>query len=69
MTTEMRTERLISLDLKRYTLFTKPFIIFGINAITVFILAELLASTLWSITWLNNQGQITTLHDYIYETF
>ncbi|MCF7741038.1 MAG: hypothetical protein K9N00_04510, partial [Candidatus Marinimicrobia bacterium] len=42
-------------------------VIFGVNAITVFTLAELLASFLWSIIWRNQAGDITTLHDVIYE--
>ncbi|MCF7740985.1 MAG: DUF5009 domain-containing protein, partial [Candidatus Marinimicrobia bacterium] len=54
-------------DVKGYQKWSKPFVIFGVNAITVFTLAELLASFLWSIIWRNQAGDITTLHDVIYE--
>lgn len=54
-------------DVRGYRKWAKPFIIFGMNAITVFTLAELLASLLWAIAWQKTTGEVTTLHDAIYE--
>lgn len=54
-------------DVKAKTRGTKVFVIFGMNAITVFTLAELLANLLWAISWQRPDGAITTLHDAIYE--
>lgn len=54
-------------DIKSYRKWAKPFVIFGMNAITVFTLAELLASLLWAIAWQKPSGEFTTLHDAIYE--
>lgn len=47
---------------------TKPFVIFGMNAITVFTLSELLAGLLWTISWNKENGTFTTLHDALYES-
>jgi len=54
-------------DIKGYQRWAKPFVIFGMNAITVFTLAELLANLLWAIAWQKSSGEITTLHDAVYE--
>jgi len=54
-------------DVKGKTRGMQPFVIFGMNAITIFTLAELLASLLWAITWPIAGGEIMTLHDAIYE--
>ncbi|MCK6562998.1 hypothetical protein HUU39_23120 [candidate division KSB1 bacterium] len=37
------------------------------NAITVFVLSELLAILLWVITWKGLDGSVNNLHDYIHE--
>mgnify|MGYP001156625921 FL=1 len=54
-------------DVKGKTWGTKPFVIFGMNAITVYTLSELLANLLWAISWNRADNTSTTLHDAIYE--
>lgn len=55
------------IDVKGLQRWAKPFTIFGMNAITVFVLSELLAVLLWVITWKGPDGSVITLHDYIHE--
>ena len=55
------------IDVKGWKRWTKPFIIFGMNAITIFMLSELMAILLWSIVW-QVSGQFTvSLHDCLYQ--
>lgn len=54
------------IDVKGMQRWAKPFTIFGMNAITVFVLSELLAILLWVITWKGADGAVNNLHDYIH---
>ncbi|HAE87825.1 TPA: DUF5009 domain-containing protein [Candidatus Marinimicrobia bacterium] len=55
------------IDVKGYRKGTKPFVIFGMNAITVFTLSELLAAILWAVSWQTDDGKLITLHDALYD--
>jgi predicted acyltransferase len=55
------------IDVKGYRKGTKPFVIFGMNAITVFTISELLAAVLWTVSWQTDDGKMTTLHDALYD--
>ena len=46
---------------------TKPFVVFGTNAISAYALAELLSSLLFSIN-IHNGRRILTLHDYLFRS-
>ena len=54
-------------DLKGYRKWSSPFVILGMNAILIFTLSEVLAMVLWTISWKLPDGNLITLHDYLYE--
>lgn len=53
-------------DVKGYRKWSKPFVIFGMNAIVVFTLSEILAMLLWVISFKAADGHTISLHDYLY---
>ena len=54
-------------DVRGLARWTKPFVIFGMNAIALYVFAELLAITLFVIRWRQPGGAVTTLHDAVYD--
>ncbi|NUN07713.1 MAG: DUF5009 domain-containing protein [Ignavibacteriaceae bacterium] len=56
-------------DIKGVTWWTKPFIVYGSNAITVFFLSGLMAKSMAIIKWTNEAGELISLKTYIYKTF
>lgn len=54
-------------DLKGYQKWTKPFIIYGTNAITVYVLSGIVAKLLYIITFSNASGQEITVKSVIYQ--
>jgi len=54
------------MDVKREGRWLEPFRIFGLNAITLYVVSELLATLLWVITVGNSPGTAVTLHDQVY---
>jgi predicted acyltransferase len=55
-------------DVKNYTWWTKPFIIYGTNAIAVYFLSWIFGVVLYLINW-TSAGQVITLKDFLYNTF
>jgi predicted acyltransferase len=54
-------------DIKGWRRGSQPFVIFGMNAIVVFVLSELLAIVLWVVSWTKPDGSVTTWHDVIHD--
>lgn len=57
------------IDIKGKTWWTKPFIVYGMNAITVFFLSGLMARLLTLIKWTNDAGQEITLKGFLYDNY
>jgi len=57
------------IDIKGYSKWARFFVIFGMNAIAVYMFSELLATLLWIIPVGTGTGAFTPLHSYIYEHF
>jgi predicted acyltransferase len=55
-------------DVKTYTWWTKPFVVYGTNAITVYFLSAIFGTVLYLINWTSN-GNAITLKDFLYNTF
>lgn len=55
------------IDVQGFTKFTKPFVIYGVNAITVFFMSGIIARSI-SLIKINSNNQEVTLKGYIYET-
>lgn len=56
-------------DIKKIDWWTKPFVVYGLNAITVFFLSGIFARSLTLIKWADELGNEITLRSYLYETF
>lgn len=56
------------IDVKGYARWSKPFVILGMNAIALYVLAELLWSMLWVVSWTQTDGTTIALHDFIFNT-
>ena len=56
------------IDVRGKAKFLEPFRIFGLNAITLYVVSELLATLLWVITVHQAGGAVVTLHDQIYNS-
>ncbi len=56
------------IDVKKITWWTKPFIVYGTNAITVFFLSGLVAKSMGLITWMNSEGVEISLKGYLYDS-
>ncbi|MCC6396917.1 MAG: DUF1624 domain-containing protein [Bacteroidetes bacterium] len=54
-------------DIRRWKAPVTPFRVYGSNAITVFVVSELLATVLWILPASLREGQQLSLHDEIYE--
>lgn len=57
------------IDVQGWKWWTKPFVVYGLNAITVFFLSGIFARTLTLIEWTNELGTKITLKSYLYNTF
>jgi predicted acyltransferase len=57
------------IDVQGYKRFTKPFVIFGVNAITVYTLSGIIPRILGMITLKNSENKLQNLHEYLYTTF
>ncbi len=55
------------IDVKGFTRWAKFFIIFGVNAIALYMFSELLASVLWVIPAAAPDGSRYSLHEFIYQ--
>ncbi len=58
-----------SIDIKGYKRWTKPFVIFGVNALALFVLSGLMARILSVIPMTKMDGTPATLKGWIYEHF
>jgi predicted acyltransferase len=56
------------IDIQGYRWFTKPFVVYGANAILVYVVSELMARTLNRVI-INYQGEETSLSAALYHTF
>jgi len=56
------------IDIKGFKTWTKPFVIYGVNAITVFFLSGIVDRILVMIKVRNSSGQNTSLMNYLYTT-
>lgn len=57
------------IDVQQYTRFTKPFVVYGVNAITVFFVSGLLPRILNMISWTAADGSEQVLSNYLYSGF
>ncbi len=57
------------IDVQGYKRFTKPFVIFGVNAITVYAFSGIIPRVLGMIKFKNHEGNLQNLHEYLYDTF
>lgn len=57
------------IDVKKVTWWTKPFLVYGMNAITVFFLSGILGRIIYLIKWTTEDGKVFSIKSYIYETF
>lgn len=57
------------IDVKGWQKGIKPFIVYGMNAITVFVLSGLVAKLMYLITWTKADGSEISVKGWIYETF
>jgi predicted acyltransferase len=53
------------IDVKGYAKWATCFVIFGMNAIAVYMFSELLATMLWIIPVGTSSGVFTSLHNYV----
>ena len=56
------------IDVKGHRAWATPFVIYGMNAITVFVLSGLIAKTMGLIRWDGVDGQKMNLWSYLYHT-
>jgi predicted acyltransferase len=56
------------IDVKGYKAWSTPFVIYGMNAITVFVLSGLIAKSMGLVRWVADDGQKMSLWSYIYQT-
>lgn len=57
------------IDVRGWRRFTKPFIVYGMNAITVFVLSGIIGRLLYKIKWHTAEGTVTTLKGWGYHLF
>jgi predicted acyltransferase len=57
------------IDVQQYTRFTKPFVVYGVNAITVFFVSGLLPRIMNMISWKATDGSEWNLNSYLYSGF
>ena len=58
------------IDVRRWRLWARPLVIYGMNAITVFVASGLVAKTLvlWKVPARADSGETTSAYNFIYET-
>ena len=56
-------------DIKNYRKWTKPFIIFGSNALTLYFLSSIFARIINNITWQLPDGSVTNIQKWVFDTF
>ncbi len=56
------------IDVKGHRTWATPFVIYGMNAITVFVLSGLIAKTMGLIRWTAEDGQRYSVWSYLYQT-
>jgi predicted acyltransferase len=56
------------IDVRGYTKWATPFVIYGMNAITVFVLSGLVAKSMGLIRWTQADGTVISLQRYLYTT-
>ena len=54
------------IDVNGSRAWAKPFVIFGLNAIAVYVVAELLWSAIWAISWTGADGIVLTFQEFIF---
>ena len=57
------------MDIKGYTSWAKPFVVYGSNALAVYFLSSLVADILYVVKWTEDGGRIVTLKRFIFEHF
>ena len=57
------------IDVKNHAGWAKPFVIFGMNAIAMYVFSELLAVALWMVPAVGPTGARITLHDVVFTGF
>ncbi|SMO40661.1 acyltransferase family protein [Solitalea koreensis] len=55
------------IDIQGHKQFTKPFVAFGVNAITAFFLSAFIVKTLWLIKLTNAKGEQVNILKYLYD--
>ncbi|MFH1197173.1 MAG: DUF5009 domain-containing protein [bacterium] len=56
-------------DVHQITWWTKPFVVYGMNAIAVYFLSAIVGNLFWMINWTNSDGVNITLGSFLYSTF
>ncbi|MEW6654860.1 MAG: DUF5009 domain-containing protein [Bacteroidota bacterium] len=56
-------------DVKQITWWTKPFEVYGMNAITVYVLSGVVSIMLSRISWVNDIGSKVSVKSFLYNTF
>jgi len=57
------------IDVKNWHKGIKPFVIYGMNAITVFVVSGLFAKSIALISWSTTDGKVISLKSWIFNTF
>jgi predicted acyltransferase len=57
------------IDVKNWQKGIKPFVIYGMNAITVFVVSGLFAKSIALISWSTAEGKVISLKSWIFNTF
>jgi len=57
------------IDIKKWKFGVKPFVAYGLNAITVFVFSGIIGRLLYLIKWESSTGNEITLKNWIFETF
>lgn len=53
-------------DIKKYNWWIKPFVVYGMNAITVYFLSEIVVKLLNTISFMNSNGEVVTIQEYLF---
>lgn len=57
------------IDVKKVTWWTKPFLVYGMNAITVFFLSGILGRIMYMVKWTDAAGNVVTIKSYLFDNF
>jgi predicted acyltransferase len=55
-------------DVRGHRAWARPFVVYGRNAIAVYVAAEFLAEALWSVKWTGPDGAVLSLHERIFQS-